>query len=68
MSKKEGEKCISTKAKLTTTFVLSDSIPLGFQTLLQIHLNILKILITTIQSLVVRPHNAKGRNCYIKTW
>jgi hypothetical protein len=63
MSKKEGEKCISTKAKLTTTLVLSDSIPLGYQTLLQIHLKILKILITTIQSLVVRrPHNAKGRN------
>jgi hypothetical protein len=47
MLKKEGGKCVCTKAKVTTSS-LSDSISLGFQTLLQIHLNIIEILITAI--------------------
>jgi hypothetical protein len=65
----EGGKCISTKARLTTTSSLSDSISLGFQTLLQIHLKILEIFITAIQGPTTkRPCNAKGKNCYIKTW
>jgi len=56
------------QTRLTITSSLSDSISLGFQTLLQIHFKILKILITTIQGPVARrPHNAKGKSCCIKT-
>jgi hypothetical protein len=68
MLKRKGGKCIPTKARLTATYVVNDSISFGFQTLLQIHLKILKNFIIVIQGLVAkRPHNAKGKNCCIKT-
>jgi hypothetical protein len=69
MLKMEGGKCISTEVRLTTTLTQSESILVGFQTLLQIHLNLFLNFITTIQGFVARrPHNASGKNCCIKTW
>jgi hypothetical protein len=39
------------------------------QTLLQICFKILEIFITTIWGPTTKkPYNAKGKNCYIKTW
>jgi len=69
MSKKDGGKWISNKAKLTKTSNWSDSMSKGFQTLLQSFLNTLEIFITTIRGpRAKKPFNVNGKICYINTW
>jgi hypothetical protein len=58
MLKNEGRKCISTKARVITTLVWSDSNSLGFQISEHILLNFLEILITTMRGLGIKnPFN-----------
>jgi hypothetical protein len=69
MSKKLDGKCISNKLKLTTTSDINDYISKQFQTLLQILLNTLKILMIVIQGpRANKPLNANGIICCINTW
>ncbi len=49
MSKNEGGKCISTKARVIATLVWSDSNSLGFQILEHIFLNFLETFIITMR-------------------
>jgi len=68
MSKKDGGKWISNKAKLTETYNWNDLMSKGFQTLLQSFLNTLEILITTIRGLGTnKSFNANGKIYYINT-
>lgn len=69
MSKKDGGKWISNKAKLTETYNWNDLMSKGFQTLLQSFLNTLEILITTIRGLGAnKSFNVNGKIYYINTW
>jgi hypothetical protein len=69
MSKKEGGKCISTKARLIATFIRSESISEGFYTLLHILLNIFETLIIAIRGLGTRSLlKASGKNYCIRIW
>jgi len=69
MSKKDGGKCFSIKAKLIMTSFCNESISKGSQTLEHIFLNTLETLMIAIQGLEPRrPLYANGKICCIKTW
>lgn len=56
MLKKGGGKWISSKARLTTTFIQNYSILVGFQTLLHIYLSLKKLSSLSSKALLLENH------------